>query len=107
MRFHSPQVARRRRGRSRRRTGRIRAVLATTKGSLARRQALVSEYARELEDAVDKKVLDLPLDLAYPVRVRTTWTNPKADDLGYGDISCYGPTGVETPHLDKLASADT
>ena len=27
-----------------------------------------------------------------------------ADDLGYGDISCYQPTGVETPHLDKLAA---
>ncbi len=27
-----------------------------------------------------------------------------ADDLGYGDISCYGPTGVATPHLDALAA---
>ena len=27
-----------------------------------------------------------------------------ADDLGYGDISCYGPTGVMTPHLDALAA---
>ncbi len=27
-----------------------------------------------------------------------------ADDLGYGDNSCYGPTGVETPHLDALAA---
>lgn len=27
-----------------------------------------------------------------------------ADDLGYGDISCYGSTGVETPHLDALAA---
>ncbi|MGB7344051.1 MAG: sulfatase [Pirellulaceae bacterium] len=27
-----------------------------------------------------------------------------ADDLGYGDISCYGSTGVKTPHLDALAS---
>ena len=26
-----------------------------------------------------------------------------ADDLGYGDISCYGPKGVQTPHLDALA----
>ncbi|MFH5806114.1 sulfatase-like hydrolase/transferase [Alienimonas sp. DA493] len=27
-----------------------------------------------------------------------------ADDLGYGDLSCYGPTGVETPHIDALAA---
>lgn len=27
-----------------------------------------------------------------------------ADDLGYGDISCYRPDGVQTPHLDKLAA---
>jgi arylsulfatase A-like enzyme len=27
-----------------------------------------------------------------------------ADDIGYGDLSCYGATKVRTPHLDKLAS---
>lgn len=27
-----------------------------------------------------------------------------ADDLGYGDISCYGATRVSTPHVDSLAS---
>ncbi len=26
-----------------------------------------------------------------------------ADDLGYGDIRCYNPTAVKTPHLDLLA----
>lgn len=26
-----------------------------------------------------------------------------ADDLGYGDLSCYGATRVQTPHVDALA----
>lgn len=26
-----------------------------------------------------------------------------ADDLGYGDLSCYGATSLETPHIDRLA----
>lgn len=26
-----------------------------------------------------------------------------ADDLGYGDLSCYGATAFETPNIDKLA----
>lgn len=27
-----------------------------------------------------------------------------ADDLGYGDMSCYGATRVQTPNVDRLAS---
>ena len=27
-----------------------------------------------------------------------------ADDLGYGDVSCYGATAFSTPNIDKLAS---
>ena len=27
-----------------------------------------------------------------------------ADDLGYGDLSCYGQTKLRTPHIDRLAS---
>lgn len=28
-----------------------------------------------------------------------------ADDVGYGDLSCYGATRVQTPNLDRLAAA--
>ena len=27
-----------------------------------------------------------------------------ADDLGIGDVSCYGATMIETPNIDKLGS---
>lgn len=30
-----------------------------------------------------------------------------ADDLGYGDLGCYGQQKIETPHIDQLASQGT
>ena len=30
-----------------------------------------------------------------------------ADDLGYGDLSCYGGVGVKTPNIDRLLENGT
>lgn len=30
-----------------------------------------------------------------------------ADDLGYGDLSCYGSTTIRTPNIDRLAARGT
>lgn len=28
------------------------------------------------------------------------------DDVGYGDLSCYGAEKISTPHLDRLAARE-
>jgi len=44
----------------------------------------------------------LPLLAANPERPNVIVI--MADDLGYGDTSCYGATAIQTPHIDKLAA---
>ncbi len=57
-----------------------------------------------LEKNSDSKNLDSEKAIPKPERNR----NPNiiyilADDLGYGDLSCYGQTKFTTPNIDKLA----
>src|SRR5436305_10769621 len=44
-----------------------------------------------------------PVVQAQPDRSRPNIVVILADDVGYGDLSCYGATKVKTPNLDKLA----
>jgi arylsulfatase A-like enzyme len=47
--------------------------------------------------------------LCFPVMVVAQAIRPNviliyADDLGYGDVSCFGATAIRTPNIDKLAA---
>ena len=54
----------------------------------------------------------LATQMAHAAKKPKTATDPNrpnvivilADDLGYGDLGCYGAKNVETPNVDRLAS---
>jgi arylsulfatase A-like enzyme len=59
--------------------------------SLNRRQFLSASGATLAHSALAQPVARPNIVLIY------------ADDIGYGDLSCYGATQVKTPNLDRLA----
>jgi len=42
--------------------------------------------------------------LASPAKRRPNTVMVVADDLGYGDLGCYGSKRIRTPHIDALAA---
>ena len=49
---------------------------------------------------------------AFQLAVSTAAKKPNiifilADDLGYGDLGCFGQTHVKTPILDKMAAEES
>jgi arylsulfatase len=59
-----------------------------------------------------KKLLPASLTLLAPLSLaaqQQAQTPPNiiyimCDDMGYGDLGCYGQTYIETPHIDRMAS---
>ena len=56
-------------------------------------------------------VLAAPMLMPHPANSGHAAESPQpnlvvilADDLGYGDLSCYGATDLKTPHVDQLVS---
>jgi arylsulfatase A-like enzyme len=64
-----------------------------------RRRAIVPLFGAVLVAITTASVVQ-----AQPDRSRPNIVVILADDIGYGDLSCYGATKVKTPNLDKLAA---
>ena len=61
--------------------------------------AMVSMFKYTLLLGMVTQLAALPCDAADRPNIIVIY----ADDLGYGDVGCYGATRVQTPNIDRLA----
>ena len=84
---------------------------AGTRGTIRWRGRTALRYDRGMNyGAIRALLASLSLCLVCHVETRAAEANRPnivliyADDIGYGDLACYGATKVKTPNLDKLAA---
>jgi uncharacterized sulfatase len=53
---------------------------------------------------LSRLVLAITASASLPATEKPNLVLILADDLGYGDLGCYGQTKIATPHLDRLAA---
>ena len=72
--------------------------------SLPARRRVLKKMPTALSKGLQQVVLLAMIPTAATAQERPNVIFIVADDLGYGDLSCYGATRVQTPHVDGLAA---